>query len=923
MTAPNTVVDTSFTSTALDHVLHVGKDSKIAVTSYIPDVLKVAGYVAPSAVVLPAPIDTTLTDPVAIEQEALRYANELQAARDAAELQNVSNTATNSADVSIDVATVIAKTLTHPVDLTHISHVGNAEFKDYVRIEKVLTVGDTSNTLSSIRHSATDLSIDAIDGTPGHLELNTVGFHVGAGSRVSLTHGGVVGAWDILDVSQYNDINPDTPGIIRSKGIVLGQTESGASTDHAIVKANEGISVVEVDNGSFATYTALNLAALKVWNDAGTSRSQMTCDQSGIMDLSTRLSTTGLDFKDIDNPTVIHTTSLSGRLYTDAVLESLGLRLGGVDVLRVQPTLPDPVHGISVSEKVTVPTFKVMAEVDKYFELSSHPGSGALVLHSVEGHTATLLPSVTSLDVTPARLRLIDVASGSYTEMVGGNDELALSVPQIKLVGGMELTEIGKDLKLSGCEKVILDTCTLDASTTVGTLAVSNNVISLGAKVALTAESVGNLHLGPSPTMSVRADDNLSLQARDVIKLRLNTGSAWNEYGFSSRVDGALLLNGHDIDIIPKDVLSGSSLRTGSVDSNGWWRTDAPIISLRFSHTTNPVTRYPKLSDLTFANSVAQPVSGSSPVITNGFTGYGVDVFYTGPYVLRRVLLPRTQVGQNDQRPTSWRVYGTDGKATSSSVWEELGRAGFQDYIDVYTQTAYDCYRVVVNSISSGETLVNTGLQMLMLPPVQNVVAQHSFTGSHMVAYDDDPKLERGMLMSITRDGTLDSIARGGWKRRGGESAIRIDSALPILKLCTTSKDKKVFGVFDSIVTNQWYSGGVDTRARVNGLGEGALWICDENGPIEAGDLLCSASVPGYAMRQDDDADVVRSYTVAKATMSCNFSPVDVPVQTLTQDTNGNTKWIVDPYTTEKSFETRTLPGGVRCAYIACVYMCS
>jgi hypothetical protein len=41
---------------------------------------------------------------------------------------------------------------------------------------------------------------------------------------------------------------------------------------------------------------------------------------------------------------------------------------------RVQPGIPDPVHGLNVSEKVTVPTFKVMAEVDKYFELSSHPG---------------------------------------------------------------------------------------------------------------------------------------------------------------------------------------------------------------------------------------------------------------------------------------------------------------------------------------------------------------------------------------------------------------------------------------------------------------------------------------------------------------------------------------------------------------------
>jgi hypothetical protein len=192
-----------------------------------------------------------------------------------------------------------------------------------------------------------------------------------------------------------------------------------------------------------------------------------------------------------------------------------------------------------------------------------------------------------------------------------------------------------------------------------------------------------------------------------------------------------------------------------------------------------------------------------------------------------------------------------------------------------------------------------------------------------LVAYIDDPKLEPGMLMSITQDGTLDSIARGGWKHRGGSSAIRIDSALPILELCTIAKDKKVFGVFDSVVTNRWYTGGVDTRARVNGLGEGAVWVCDENGAVEAGDLLCSASTPGYAMKQDVEADIVRSYTVAKATMSCNFSPTDVPVRTLTHDELGNTEWIVDPYATEKSFEVRTLPGGIRCAYIACVYMCS
>jgi hypothetical protein len=98
------------------------------------------------------------------------------------------------------------------------------------------------------------------------------------------------------------------------------------------------------------------------------------------MDLSTR--PTGSDFKDIDNPT-IHTTSLSGRLYTDAVLESLGLRLGGVDV-----------YAFNRHFWILCMEFRYLksdrSDVQghggggKYFELSSHPGSGALVLHSVK-----------------------------------------------------------------------------------------------------------------------------------------------------------------------------------------------------------------------------------------------------------------------------------------------------------------------------------------------------------------------------------------------------------------------------------------------------------------------------------------------------------------------------------------------------------
>jgi hypothetical protein len=69
--------------------------------------------------------------------------------------------------------------------------------------------------------------------------------------------------------------------------------------------ANEGISVVEVDNGSFATYTALNLAALKVWNGA---KGQLILDFLGVLDADTRF-LAWVGFQDPTNAaaTVIHT----------------------------------------------------------------------------------------------------------------------------------------------------------------------------------------------------------------------------------------------------------------------------------------------------------------------------------------------------------------------------------------------------------------------------------------------------------------------------------------------------------------------------------------------------------------------------------------------------------------------------------------
>jgi hypothetical protein len=86
-----------------------------------------------------------------------------------------------------------------------------------------------------------------------------------------------------------------------------------------------------------------------------------------------------------------------------------------------------------------------------------------------------------------------------------------------------------------------------------------------------------------------------------------------------------------------------------------------------------------------------------------------------------------------------------------------------------------------------------------------------------MVAYADDPKLERGMLMSITRDGTLDSIAL----EVGGSVGVEAPSvSIPLYRSsnCAPLKDKRclVYSIPSSPISGtvvEWI------RARVEWVG--------------------------------------------------------------------------------------------------------
>ena len=110
---------------------------------------------------------------------------------------------------------------------------------------------------------------------------------------------------------------------------------------------------------------------------------------------------------------------------------------------------------------------------------------------------------------------------------------------------------------------------------------------------------------------------------------------------------------------------------------------------------------------------------------------------------------------------------------------------------------------------------------------------------------------------------------------------------MPIIDLTSKDKDKAVWGVITNVENDKYNpENGNPTLdndpnplfdnhkllgdgIRVNGLGEGAIWVTNINGNLENGDYICSSVIPGYGRKQDDD--FLRNYTVAKITMDCTF----------------------------------------------------
>ena len=183
-----------------------------------------------------------------------------------------------------------------------------------------------------------------------------------------------------------------------------------------------------------------------------------------------------------------------------------------------------------------------------------------------------------------------------------------------------------------------------------------------------------------------------------------------------------------------------------------------------------------------------------------------------------------------------------------------------------------------------------------------------------------------------------------------GQNAIDISESIPDVSISSKAYDKACFGVISDVEDPEKREDlyGVfgtpfpkekgDDRVYINSVGEGAIWVVNTNGSLEAGDYITTSNVAGYGQKQDGAG--LMNYTVAKITMDCDFNPATQPIQVIRKDETGENildehgqiQWEDDPTETEKAYKLRYLAvDGTQtdeanavhtAAFVGCTYHC-
>jgi hypothetical protein len=187
-----------------------------------------------------------------------------------------------------------------------------------------------------------------------------------------------------------------------------------------------------------------------------------------------------------------------------------------------------------------------------------------------------------------------------------------------------------------------------------------------------------------------------------------------------------------------------------------------------------------------------------------------------------------------------------------------------------------------------------------------------NFTGQHRTFIKDVPFSEASNLEGLIVSSDQNKYIKMSGGIEAGSNAITTNESLPVVSLSTTTNDKKCFGVISTsedpetredthgILTSIFEKEKGDTRVYINSVGEGAIWVSNIGGSLEAGDYITTSNVAGYGQKQNDD--VLHNYTVAKITMDCDFEPATQPVQQILRSN------VVETYYLGNVHHTKTVP---------------
>lgn len=157
---------------------------------------------------------------------------------------------------------------------------------------------------------------------------------------------------------------------------------------------------------------------------------------------------------------------------------------------------------------------------------------------------------------------------------------------------------------------------------------------------------------------------------------------------------------------------------------------------------------------------------------------------------------------------------------------------------------------------------------------VAGVLAYNTFTGSHWSQSDTitagktkpskDELDQRPIYKDALEPGTV-LVSTSEFCEWPGEVA----NHLPKCEVSSKAEDKAVYGVY----------GGHDREGdiMVLALGSGVVRVCDDGGPIEIGDFLCTSDKPGLAKRYDgNDMRVVlgkarQAFSKKTGTIACTY----------------------------------------------------